>query len=449
MKRFLILPLLLLFTAINTAAAVPAIQQARLDNGLRVLLMEAHNVPMVSMQLTLVAGSRFDHEGKEGTAALLAAMLGDHTARHSHNELADLLDAEAIKLGVSSGRDNLDLSLTVLKNALNPGLDAMAEALLHPGWNKQRFTIIQQDSVAGARKELEEPGVRASEAGAALLFGQHPYGHRSGGTAESLAAITITDMQRLYGQQAKPEGAVLAVSGDITLAKLLPLLQQRLGDWQGTPEHTLMAIKPAPVVAGKTSDIELPTSQTLVQLLRQGPARSDAAFFPAFVLNHILGGGGFGSRLMEEVREKRGLVYGVYSYFVPLAVPGPFVISLQTKGDQAAEAEAVVRSVLKEMADGQITAKQLADSQANLSGSFAQRMDSNRERVGLISMIGLYNLPLNYLSRWTNRVDAVTLDQVKQQAARFLDPATWNRVRVGSKLTAKAADTTLTATTGK
>jgi len=175
-----------------------------------------------------------------------------------------------------------------------------------------------------------------------------------------------------------------------------------------------------------------------VQLLRQGSARGDAYFFPVVVLNHILGGGGFGSRLMEEVREKRGLVYGVYSYFVPLAVPGPFVISLQTRADQAGAAEAVVRTVMADMAAGKISAKQFKASKENLIGSFAQRMDSNRERVGLMAMIGMYHLPLDYLSRWTERVQHVTLAQVKQQAAHYLDPAQWNRVRVGPASALKA-----------
>jgi len=436
MKRHLMLTLLLplLLICAHTASAVPPIQEATMANGLRVLLMEAHNVPMVSMELSVAAGSRFDATGKAGTATLLAAMLGDHSARHDHRAWADLLDADAINLGAGASQDDMSISLTVLKDALQPGLDAFAEALLTPGWNKKRFTILQQDSIAGARKELEDPGAQAATAAAELLFGNHPYGHRASGSVTSLAAIGITDLQSLYGKQIKPKGAVLAVSGDITMDELLPQLKARLSGWQGAPAHDLMDITPAAVVQGKTADMQLPTSQTLVQLLRQGPARSDADFFPAFVLNHIIGGGGFGSRLMEEVREKRGLVYGVYSYFMPLAVPGPFVITLQTKADQAAEAENVVRDVMQQMADGKITKKQLQASKDNLSGSFAQRMDSNRERVGLISMIGMYHLPLDYLATWTAHIDAVTLAQVKAQAARYLQPAEWNRVRVGANL---------------
>jgi len=431
----LITLMVFLFTAITQAQAIPPIQQAQLKNGLRVLLMEAHNVPMVSMKLSLPGGSRFDanigKNRKGGTASLLADMISDHTARHAHPVWDDLLDADAIKLGAGAGRDDFSLALTVLKDALKPGLDAFSEALLQPGWDKKRFAILKQDAIAAAQKAQEEPGVRAAQAAAALLFPQHPYGHRPGGTMASLKRINLGDLKSLYAAQFKPSGAVLAVSGDITMAELLPLLKARLGGWQGKPAKGLMDISQPAIVAGKQADVALPTTQMLVQLLRLGPPRSDADFFPVFVLNHILGGGGFASRLMQEVREDRGLVYGVYSYFQPLAAPGPFVITLQTKADQAKQAEAVVRHVLADMAAGNISSKQLKASKENLTGSFAQRMDSNRERVGLISMIGLYHLPLDYLSRWQERVQAVTLAQVKAQAARYLKPEQWNRVRVG------------------
>ncbi|ATX80916.1 zinc protease [Mariprofundus ferrinatatus] len=429
-RLFAIILLMLPFTA----QAVPSIQETRLDNGLRILLMEAHNVPMVSMSLVVPAGSRFDPEKRGGTASMLAAMLADHTARHEHKAWADMLDADAMMLGSAVDNDGMTLSLTVLKDVLEPGIDALTEALLMPGWSEKRFTILKEDSIAAARKELEEPGIRAAEAAAELIFSNHPYGHRSEGSLASLQAIGLSDLKALYQRQVKPDGAVLAVSGDITMDELKPLIAKALSNWKGTPETGLYDIVRPVNVIGQQADVELPTSQTQLQLLRLGPERTSPDFFPVFVLNHMLGGGGFGSKLMEEVREKRGLVYGVYSYFVPLATNGPFVISLQTRGDQAAEAERVVRSVLSTMAEGKISAKALKATKENLTGSFAQRMDSNRERVALIAMIGFYGMPLDYLSQWTRRVKEVSLQEVKDQAAIYLDPEQWNRIRIGSDL---------------
>lgn len=435
MKRFILSLSLLLFS--TAAHAVPPIQQARLDNGLKILLMEAHNVPMVSMQLELPAGSRFDPEGRGGTASLLAAMLTDHTARHDYVAWTALLDREAIRLGSAADRDGMSLSLTVLKEVLPGGVAALAEALLEPGWNEKRFELIRSNGISALQKAQEEPGVRASEATGKLLFGDHPYGHNSDGSIESLGRISLSELKELYTAQVKPEGAVLAVSGDITMDELLTLTGPALKRWRGAPQSGLFDIATAPEVHGRSIDIAMPTTQTLSQLVRLGPSRKAADFFPTFVLNHLLGGGGFGSRLMEEVREKRGLVYGVYSYFIPLAAPGPFVITLQTRADQAAEAEAVVRDVLKSLFDGKVGQKVLNDAKANLIGGFAQRIDSNRERVGLMAMVGFYDLPLNYLQVWTTKVESVTLADIRTATAAYLNPEEWNLIRVGPELLPK------------
>jgi len=172
----------LLFWA-GAAEATAPIQEARLDNGLRVLLMEAHDVPMVVMRLTTPAGSRFDPAGKGGSASLLADMLTDHTAKHHYRGWADMLDAEAMRLGGGADREGLNLGLTVLREALEGGVEALAEAALQPGWNKKRFEIMRNDSISAVTKSLEEPGVRASMLAVSMLFADHPYGHRTGGDA--------------------------------------------------------------------------------------------------------------------------------------------------------------------------------------------------------------------------------------------------------------------------
>ncbi|MDQ7001538.1 MAG: insulinase family protein, partial [Ghiorsea sp.] len=148
-------------------------------------------------------------------------------------------------------------------------------------------------------------------------------------------------------------------------------------------------------------------------------------------LNHMLGGGGFGSRLMEEIREKRGLVYGVYSFFQPLEAKGAYTIRLLTKASQAAEAEVVLQDVLQGLADGHISQADLDKSKRNLMGGFAQRMDSNRERAGLLAMMGVYKRPLNYLQNWTESVNSVTLADVKRAAKQYLQPKDWKHILVG------------------
>jgi len=415
----------------QTAQAVPNIETATLHNGMRVLLIEAHNVPMVAMQLSMPSGSRFDDVKKGGTAALLAAMLSDHTAQHNQKAWADHLDFEALHLGFGASRDTLNASLTVVKEALPKGLDALSEALLQPGWNQQRFQILQEDSIASAVKSQESPNVLAAQTTAALLYHETGYGHASGGDAKSLKNIQMQDVKRLYQAQVKPQGSVLAVSGDVSMSELLPMLNHAFSAWKGKPKVDALSIASTPSSSPQEKHVPLATSQALVQFSRVGIARSDKNFFPLFVMNHYLGGGGFGSKLMEEVREKRGLVYGVYSYFIPLAGQGPFVISLQTRASQASKAANVVRDVMQSMASGHIDKQRLQATKDNLIGGFAQRMDSNRERVGLMAMIGFYHMPLDYLQVWTKKVDSVTVADVVSMSKRYLQPRDWNMVQVG------------------
>jgi len=415
----------------SMAEAIPAIEQAQLDNGLRILLVQAHSVPMVVMRLNVSVGSRLDPDGKGGAASMLAGMLEDHTGKHDFVSWADLLDAEAIRLGASADRDELSLSMTVLKEALTEGVHALAEAALIPGWNSKRFAILKTDAISAAKKSLEEPGVRAAQATAHILYPHHGYGHRSGGSADSLEHLDLTDLQSLYRRQFKPQGAVLAVSGDITMSEVLQQIRPLFSTWQGRPEQGLRDIAKPETMHAQTRHILMHTRQMMVQLSRLGPSRYAPDFFASMLLNHILGGGGFSSELMNEVREKRGLVYGIYSYFMPLTVAGPFVITLQTRADQAGQALKVTQDVMRDMHDGHITRAQLAAAKANLTGSFAHRMDSNAKRVGLLSMIGYYRLPLDYLQTWTDNINTVSLASVKKAAEHYLNPADWNQVRVG------------------
>ncbi|MFQ5355889.1 MAG: M16 family metallopeptidase, partial [Mariprofundaceae bacterium] len=398
-----------------------------------VLLMQAHNVPMVSMQLTTVSGSRFDPGQRGGTAALLAQMLTDHTAKHDHKAWAQYLDIDAIQLGGSVTQDSLSLSVTVLKEALGEGVAALSEAVLHPGWNKKRFNILKEDAVSAAQKARENPGHIASETTIQLLFGAHPYGHLSQGSVQSLSKVKLANLKALYKEQVRPQEAVLAVSGDVAMQELIALIQPALKEWKGHGKQALFDIQAAKHRPSFTS-VSMASQQTHLAFARLGSARKDADLFPLLILNHIFGGSGFASILMQEVREKRGLVYGIYSYFSPLATSGPYIIKLQTKASQKEEAAHIVQSQLLKLSSTGVNRKQLKAAKSNLVGSFAQRMDSNRERMGLISMIGFYDLPLNYLQVWTDKIKSIRLEQVNNVARKYYPPEQWSLIQVGPRV---------------
>lgn len=418
----------------NQAIAAPVVQQKTLDNGLNILLIEAHNVPMVAMKLVLPVGSRFDAKGKGGSAALLAGMLSDHTKNHDDQAWAAKLDDAAIRLGSGVGKDTMSFSLTVLREVLDEGVQALAESVLQPGWHQQRFDFLQQNAISAATKAREEATTYAAEEVNNLLFPNHPYGHVVSGNVQSLQHISLQDLKSMYHEQVKPDGAVLAVSGDITMDELIAALKPYLGDWQGKPTHAFKDIKTSQPSQQPSAFVTLDKHQALVEWVRLGPSRHDANYKTLLVLNHMLGGGGFGSRLMEEIREKRGLVYGVYSFFQPLEEKGVYTIRLLTKASQAGEAERVLQDVLQGLADGKISQEDLDKSKRNLMGGFAQRMDSNRERAGLLAMMGVYKRPLNYLQNWTESVNSVTLADVKRAAKQYLQPKDWKRVLVGPSI---------------
>lgn len=415
----------------SQAMAAPVVQQKTLDNGLNILLIEAHNVPMVAIKLVVPAGSRFDAKDKGGSAALLSGILMDHTKNHDYQAWAAKLDDAAIRLGSGVDKDTMSFSLTVLREALDEGVQALSEAVLQPGWQQNRFEFLQQNAISAATKAREEATTYAAEEVNKLLFPNHPYGHAVSGNVLSLKHIQLVDLKNIYQQQVKPDGAVLAVSGDITMDELVVALKPYLANWQGKPVHAFADITTPQPSAQQASLVTLNKHQALVEWVRLGPSRHDANYKTLLVLNHMLGGGGFGSRLMEEIREKRGLVYGVYSFFQPLETKGVYTIRLLTKASQAAEAEAVLRDVLQGLADGHISQADLDKSKRNLMGGFAQRMDSNRERAGLLAMMGVYQRPLDYLQNWTKSVRYVTLADVKKAAKQYLQPKDWKRVLVG------------------
>jgi len=415
----------------SQAAAAPVVQQKTLDNGLNILLIEAHNVPMVAMKLVVPAGSRFDAQDRAGSAALLAAMLTDHTQKHDDQAWAAKLDDAAIRLGSGVDKDTMSFSLTVLREALDEGVQALAEAVLQPGWQQKRFDFLQQNAISAVTKAREEATTYAAEEVNKLLFPNHPYGHTVSGNVQSLKRIKLQDLKVMYQQQVRPDGAVLAVSGDITMDALVAAIKPYLKAWKGKPVHAFSDIKQPQPSSQQSSFVTLDKHQALVEWVRLGPSRHHRDYKALLVLNHMLGGGGFGSRLMEEIREKRGLVYGVYSFFQPLETNGAYTIRLLTKANQANEAEAVLRDVLQGFADGHISQEDLNKSKRNLVGGFAQRMDSNRERAGLLAMMGVYKRPLNYLQNWTKSVSSVTLADVKRMAKQYLQPSDWKRVLVG------------------
>lgn len=405
--------------------AAPKIEHWTAASGARVYFVENHALPILDIQIDFPAGSARDPAGLAGTAALTHALLdlgaGDLDETRIASRLADL----GARLGGSTDLDRASVSLRTLADpeVREPALDILRTVLGAPRFPAEVFEREKARTLAALKEALTRPESIADKAFWAALYPGHPYGAQA--TPESVAALTRNDLEAFYRRHYAATGASLAIVGALSRGEAEALAERLTGvlpaGGAGAP--------PGDPLLPVASEVRLahPAAQAHVLIGLPAIRRGDPDFFPLLVGNYTLGGGGFVSRLMKEVRDKRGFAYSVHSYFQPLAQPGPFQIGLQTKKSQAADAVGVVREVLAAfLADGPSEAE-LRAAQQNLVGGFPLRLDSNRKLLDNVAVIGFYGLPLDWLDRYSERIAQVTVADVKAAFAR--------RVRTGNLVT--------------
>jgi zinc protease len=285
--------------------------------------------------------------------------------------------------------------------------------------------------IAALKEDDTKPESIAEKLFDKAVFGAHPYGLPGSGDVDSVGKINVQDLKDFYRAHYQAASAVVAIMGDVTRAQAEAIAQQLTAQ---LPQSPAPAAIPGVVmkIAASEQRISHPASQSHILIGAPGMARSDPDYFPLFVGNYTLGGGGFESRLMNEIREKKGLAYGVYSYFMPLKQPGAFQIGLQTKKEQADEALHLARSTLADFIAKGPTEKELLAAKQNIIGGFPMRIDSNRKILGYLSVIGFYDLPLTYLDDFTRNIDKVTVAQIREAFKRHIDPQAMATVIVGA-----------------
>lgn len=431
--------LLLAFFACMSLSAQAAlkIQAWSLDNGARVLFVENHDLPILDVSVEFDAGGRRDPQGKAGTASLTNAMLarGLHagTAEEpalSEAQISDALADIAAQRGGEVGNDRAGMTLRTLssREERDKGALLLARLLAHPNFPQGLLERDKARIIADIREELTQPEAIAEKAFWRLLYGEHPYG--STATVESVTPITREDLVAFHRMHYVANRAVIAMIGDISRSEADALARQltkRLPQGAALP-----ALPPIPATVGQEKRIAHPASQSHILIGAPAVERGDPDYFPLMVGNYALGGGGFVSRLMQEVREKRGLAYSVYSYFLPLAQQGPFQLGMQTQKEQTGEALAVVRKTVAEFLRTGPTKRELQAAKDNLIGGFPLRIDNNRKILDNIAAIGFYKMPLDYLDTWTGKVAAVTMADIKAAFGRKIGPDRLATVVVGA-----------------
>ncbi len=414
------------------AVSAPPIAHWTLENGARVYFIEARELPMVQLSVLFDAGSARDPSGRSGLAWLGNRLLREGAGGVTADEIAERFEDLGAEFGNDSQRDTASLSLRSLseRRLLDPALDLFARILALPDFPEAALARERTRALVALRQSRQQPGEVASRAFYELLYGSHPYAGEPRGSEAGLQAVTRADLVAHHRRYYVGANALLALVGDLSRAEAEELAQRLLGQ---LPAGEPAAAPPAVAAPARAvqKHIPHPSSQSHILMGQPAVTRTDPDYFPLLVGNYTLGGSGLVSRLARELREKRGLSYGMYSYFLPMRERGPFVLGLQTKNAQRGEALAIARRTLAEFVASGPSAEELAAARKNLTGGFALRLDSNRKLVEQLALIGFYRLPLDYLDQFIARIEAVTLEQVRAALARRLQPDQMVTVTVG------------------
>jgi zinc protease len=401
------------------AGAVLPIEHWTTASGARVYYVHAPSIPMFDVSLSFDAGGRRGPAGKEGLASLTSAMLAKGTPGLDEGAIAERFATVGAERGAGAGDDRAVVSLRTLTSEpeFSTAVATFEQILAEPTFPAEVLEREKQRLMQSLREAQTKPETIAQQTFGKLVYGEHPYGRNA--TPESVGAVTRDDIVAFYRANYPASRAVIAMIGAVARPQaeaLAERLSARLPKGVEAPPPPPVAIP----IAGVERRIEHPATQSHILIGAPGVAWGDPDQFALLVGNYVLGGGGFVSRLYNEVREKRGLAYSVYSYFSPAVQPGPFTVGLQTRKEQTDTALEVVRETLKGFLENGPTEEELAAAKANLVGGFALRIDSNRKILDYLSVIGFYRLPLDYLERWPDRVEAVTVAQVREAFARHL-----------------------------
>lgn len=414
------------------AVAAPEIQRWDTTNGARVYFVQAMELPMVDIQLVFDAGSARNGD-KPGLALLTSALLDDGAGDLDADAIASGFENLGAQFGASSLRDMGSVTLRSLSEPahLDPALDLLARILRTPAFPADALERERNRMLIALQSQDQSPEDIAQKTFFQAVYGDHPYAADPLGTPESLPALTRGDLEDFYQQYYVARNAVIALVGALDRADA-ERIAQRLAD--GLAEGGRAAPLPpvTPLAEARTEHVEYPSSQTHVLVGAAGITRDDPDYFPLYVGNHVLGGSGLVSRISAEIREKRGLAYSAYSYFTPMRAAGPYTLGLQTRGDQAQQAVKILDQTLGNFIQGGPTAAELTASKKNITGGFPLRIASNSNIAGNLAMIGFYDLPLDYLDRFNERVDAVTINQIRDAYQRRVHANQMVTVTVGA-----------------
>lgn len=426
--------LLLLLTLVSglLLAATPQLQSWTTSKGAKVIFVETDALPMLDVRVVFDAGSARDGE-LAGLAAFTNAMLTEGGGEWDADTLAARLENRGIDMGSGSLRDMAWVSVRTLSEepTREVAITTLAKVLAEPRFDADAIARVRQQMLVARRQLLQKPGGIASERFYRTLYGDHPYAHPPGGTEQSLQRIHKPQLQEFHRRYYVGANAVIAMVGAVDRKTAERIAEQVTA---GLPKgvHAPALSDPKPVKGGELRQV-FPSSQTHILMGQLGIRRGDPDYFPLYVGNHVLGGSSLVSILGDEVRNKRGLSYSVYSYFSAMRAAGPFVMAAQTRNDKADETLRVMRQTLRDFVQQGPSKEALDAAKKNLVGGFPLQIANNGKIVQYIAMIGFYGLPLDWLEQVPRQIQEVTLADVRDAFLRRINPDRNITVVVGGK----------------
>lgn len=419
--------------ALVLLAALPAraidIQEITSPGGIPAWLVEDHTIPFVAVEIAFRGGASVDAPGKRGAVHLMTGLLEEGAGERDAVAFAEAMEELAASASFDASDDAVSVSFRSLTENRDAAADLLADALARPRFDADAIERVRAQVQSIIRAQDSDPNAIASKEMARRMWGDHPYGTVLTGTSESVAALTRDDLIDAKNRVLARDRVLVSAAGDIDAAALGLLIDRILGDLPAEAAAPLPE-KPELRLSGATEVIDWDSPQTVVSFAQAGLPMDHPDYFAAFVLNHVLGGGGFSSRLMEEIREKRGLTYGVGTGLANMVLGETWAGGMATANARTAEAVALVREVWAGIREG-VTEQELADAKTFLTGEYPLRFDGNGRIAGILSGMQLMGMPRDYVNTRNAQIEAVTAEDVRRVAQEVLDPEKLEFVLVG------------------
>ncbi len=422
-------------SAVLAADIVPS--KFTTPNGITVVVLEQHFLPIVEVHALIKTGSSQDPPEKAGLANLVASLLDEGTTTRSSKQLAEQIDFVGGALEIKASEDFTTASARILQKDIDLGFTLLADTLQHPAFQKTEFERIRSQILGEMASDNDDPGHVAMKAFNQLVFHGHPYRWPLNGTEESLSRINLTDVVNFYTKEYTPGQTILTVVGAVTAEQVTELVQIHFGAWKKSPSPTRATKKPSRVDRKTMQLIEKDLTQSNVILGHGGISRTNPDFYAITVMNHILGAGGFSSRLMDSIRDRQGLVYGIMSHFDARLMPGSFWVNFQTRTEATNQAIQSVLAEIKSIRESPVSDQELSEAKSFLVGSFPLRFDSTAKLAQVLAQVEFYGLGFDYFSQYPKWIDQVTKEDVQRVAKQYLNPQHYALVVVGNISKAK------------